>query len=142
MRRETETIDGTSQGATHRSLIDHTRAPFADALQSLAHSDMQRAAVPGHLADPSRGIATYFGPDLTALDFPPLTDGLDSDPEGRSTPRAQACALAADAWGAHTTWFLTGGATQGNLATCLALATFNPPHTGSTTVQRPASIVV
>lgn len=142
MRRDIETIDGTTQGATHRSLYDHTRAPFAEALQGLAHSDMQRAGVPGHLADPTRGIAAFFGPDLTALDFPPLTDGLDSDPGGRPTPRAHACALAADAWGAHTTWFLTGGATQGNLATCLALATFRPQHPASIVVQRPASIVV
>jgi arginine/lysine/ornithine decarboxylase len=148
MRRELEGFDGTTQGATQLPQppqppqLDHTRAPFAEALHALAHSDMQRAAVPGHLADPERGISAFFGPDLTALDFPPLTDGLDSDPDGRPTPRAQACALAADAWGAQTTWFLTGGATQGNLATCLALATFRPQTTASIVVQRTASIVV
>lgn len=151
MRRELEGFDGTTQGATQRPQppqapqppqLDHTRAPFAEALHALAHSDMQRAAVPGHLADPERGISAFFGPDLTALDFPPLTDGLDSDPDGRPTPRAQACVLAADAWGAQTTWFLTGGATQGNLATCLALATFRPQATAATVVQRTASIVV
>ena len=92
----------------------------------LADSTLDRAAVPGHLADPTRGIAHFFGPALTALDFPPLTDGLDTDPRGGITPLAQARALAADAWGARTTWFLTGGATQGNLATCVALATFSP----------------
>ena len=126
MRRDVDGLDGTTQGSAYRPTLDHTRAPFADALQVLADSGIDRAAVPGHLADPTRGIAAFFGPSLTALDFPPLTDGLDTDPHGGPTPLDQARTLAADAWGAHTTWFLTGGATQGNLAACLALATFNP----------------
>ena len=53
-------------------------------------------------------------------DIPSITEGVDIGPE--PTPFQQAQLLAAEAWGARRTWFLINGASQGNHATCLALA--------------------
>jgi lysine decarboxylase len=53
-------------------------------------------------------------------DIPSITEGVDIGPE--PTPFQQAQQLAAEAWGAQRTWFLVNGASQGNHATCLALA--------------------
>lgn len=114
-------------GATTSSTssLDHSRAPFAEALAELAKAshtgEFVRASVPGHLADPDSGVARFFGRDLTHLDIAPMTDGLDADPAGGATALDEARQLAADAWGGQRTWFLTGGASQGNLAACLAL---------------------
>lgn len=52
-----------------------------------------------------------FGSRVPELDFPPLLDGIDL---GEDTPLDKALALAAGAWGARRTWFLTNGASQGN----------------------------
>jgi len=98
----------------------HDRAPYAEALQRHARMIEVRAAVPGHVADAARGVHDLLGGAL-ALDIPPLTDGIDADPHAGVTPLDEARALAADAWGARTTWFLTNGASQGNLTVCLAL---------------------
>jgi arginine/lysine/ornithine decarboxylase len=98
----------------------HLRVPYAEALSAYAHRIGVRAGVPGHLADPARGVHDLLG-DAQALDISPLVDGIDADPNGGTTPLDAARALAADAWGARTTWFLTNGASQGNLTTCLAL---------------------
>jgi len=53
-------------------------------------------------------------------DIPSVTEGVDIGPE--PTPFQQAQLLAAAAWGARRSWFLVNGASQGNHATCLALA--------------------
>ncbi len=54
------------------------------------------------------------------MDIPLIVPGIDIG-EG-PTPLDEALELAADAWGAQRTWFLSNGATQGNHAICLALA--------------------
>jgi lysine decarboxylase len=54
------------------------------------------------------------------LDIPQDIEGVDVGPA--PTPYEQAESLAAQAYGAGRTWFLTNGATQGNHALCLALA--------------------
>ncbi len=100
--------------------LDHTRAPYAEALVRYADSVTTRVAVPGHLADPDRGVAQLLG-DSLRWDIPPLVDGIDTEPDGGVTALDEARALAADAWGARRTWFLTNGASQGNLTTCVAL---------------------
>ncbi|MFY9331731.1 MAG: hypothetical protein WAO41_08640 [Candidatus Nanopelagicales bacterium] len=104
----------------------NSTAPYAEALRELAFtrgpSALMRASVPGHAATSTGGVGAYFGADLMCLDIAPLTDGIDADPAGNVTPLDQARELAAQAWGAHTTWFLTSGASQGNLITCVALA--------------------
>jgi arginine decarboxylase len=95
--------------------------PYATALAAYASADRVRMNVPGHQAQPvgQPGLADLFGEKLMALDVPPLVDGLDYG--ASPTPLAQSAALAAEAWGAHRTWFLTNGASKGNLVTCLAL---------------------
>lgn len=100
--------------------LDHTRAPYAEALERYAQSVTGRVAVPGHLADPDRGVAALLG-NAARLDIPPLVDGIDTEPDGGVTALDAARALAADAWGARRTWFLTNGASQGNLTACIAL---------------------
>jgi arginine/lysine/ornithine decarboxylase len=63
-------------------------------------------------------------------DIPSGIRGVDIGPE--PTPFQRAQQLAAEAWGAHRSWFLINGASQGNHAACLALR-----HSGrSAVVQR------
>ncbi|WP_406336993.1 hypothetical protein OG814_35365 [Streptomyces zaomyceticus] len=87
------------------------RAPYAEAVLGHARRDWLRLNVPGHAAAPGSDLADFFGARITALDFPPLLDGIDLGPR---TPLDEALALAAEAWGARRTWFLTNGASQGN----------------------------
>jgi arginine decarboxylase len=61
-----------------------------------------------------------LGDAALALDIPALIEGIDAGSE--PTPWQQAQLLAAEAWGARRTWFLTNGASQGNHVACLALA--------------------
>lgn len=111
---------GTGTPTRDAGWLDHSRAPYAEALVRYASTVTTRAAVPGHLADPHRGVAELLGGAL-ALDIPPLVDGIDTEPDGGVSALDTARALAADAWGARRTWFLTNGASQGNLTTCIAL---------------------
>jgi len=100
--------------------LEHARAPYAESLQRYAGRVVVRAGVPGHVGDADRGVADLLGGAL-AWDIPPLTDGIDTEPDGGPSALDAARALAADAWGARRTWFLTNGASQGNLTACLAL---------------------
>ena len=52
--------------------------------------------------------------------MPQDIEGIDVGPS--PTPYERAEQLAAEAYGARRSWFLTNGATQGNHALCLALA--------------------
>ncbi|MFE1870035.1 aminotransferase class I/II-fold pyridoxal phosphate-dependent enzyme [Streptomyces sp. NPDC059496] len=97
--------------APSRPGVGQLRAPYAEAVLGHAGRDWLRLNVPGHAAAPGSDLAAFFGPRITALDFPPLLDGIDL---GRDTPLDRALALAAEAWGARRTWFLTNGASQGN----------------------------
>lgn len=89
----------------------HLRAPYAEAVLDHAGRDWLRLNVPGHAAARGSDLADCFGSRVLELDFPPLLDGIDL---GTDTPLDKALALAADAWGARRTWFLTNGASQGN----------------------------
>lgn len=101
-------------------------APYLDALVAYGFRGPTRFHVPGHKggagADP--GLRWALGERALLLDVPQDTEGIDVGPE--PTPYAQAEQLAAAAYGAERSWFLTNGATQGNHALCLALA---PPGT-------------
>ncbi|MCD4850310.1 aminotransferase class I/II-fold pyridoxal phosphate-dependent enzyme [Arthrobacter sp. AK01] len=95
--------------------------PYADALRSLASHAWQRLHVPAHQGHVHNapGVAALVGPEALALDFPMLFSGIDQHDwrlvsSGRETPLVQAQALAAEAWGASRTWFLTNGASGGN----------------------------
>ena len=97
-----------------------TGAPYLDALRAYAAGDPTRLTVPGHKggAGAPDALAATLGEAL-ALDLPALIGGVDTG--SSPNPLEHALELAADAWGARRTWFLPHGATQGNLAACLAL---------------------
>ncbi len=97
-------------------------APYLDAIVSYGFRGSQRFHVPGHKggggADP--GLRSAIGERALALDICQDIEGIDVGPS--PTPYERAEQLAAVAYDARQTWFLTNGATQGNHALCLALA--------------------
>ena len=97
-------------------------APYLEAVTAYGFRGSTRFHVPGHKggegADP--GLRSALGDRALLLDVPQDIEGIDIG--ATPTPYAQAEALAAQAYGAERTWFLTNGATQGNHALCLALA--------------------
>src|SRR4051794_15343197 len=97
-------------------------APYLDAVVAYAFRGPARYHVPGHKggtgADP--GVLKAIGVDGLAADVPQDIHGIDLGPS--PTPYERAEGLAAEAFGAERSWFLTNGATQGNHALCLALA--------------------
>jgi arginine/lysine/ornithine decarboxylase len=101
---------------------EQPEAPYLDAVVSYAFRGPGRFHVPGHKggrgADP--GVRKAIGVDGLAADVPQDIRGIDLGPS--PTPYERAERLAAEAFGAARTWFLTNGATQGNHALCLALA--------------------
>jgi arginine/lysine/ornithine decarboxylase len=103
------------------SIIDQTQTPYADALTRYAQRDTIRLNVPGHNArvDGAQRLSDYFGQGILERDVPPLLPAIDS---GDGNPLAQARDLAAAAWDAEKTWFLTNGASQANRIVALALA--------------------
>lgn len=96
-------------------------APYFDALVAYAARRPGRFHIPAHKggqgADPE--MVAAFGPAAFDHDIPSLIEGIDVGPE--PTPFQRAQALAAEAWGAKRSWFLTNGASQGNHAACFAL---------------------
>lgn len=106
--------------------VDHSRTPYADALLAYAERDTLRLNVPGHnaRADAATRLSEYFGHRVLELDLTPLLPGIDS---GEGNPLSEARALAADAWGAKKTWFLTNGASQANRIAALAFAQWGDP---------------
>ncbi len=101
--------------------------PYADSVRRFADSDLLRLNIPGHGADDAAApdLAGYFGAPLLRHDVTPLLPGIDL---GDDSPLAEAQGLAAGAWGARRTWFLTGGASQANRAGALALAALGGPE--------------
>jgi arginine decarboxylase len=101
-------------------------APYLEAVTAYGFRGSTRFHIPGHKggdgADP--GLRTALGVRALLLDVPLDIEGIDVGPS--PTPYERAERLAAEAYGADRTWFLTNGATQGNHALCLALA---PPGT-------------
>jgi len=99
-------------------------APYLDALRSFAARGPRRAMVPGHKGGRAAdgGLRDALSAGALALDLPTLIEGVDVAEGGEVAPYERARRLAADAWGARRTWFLTNGASQGNLAACLAIA--------------------
>ena len=97
-------------------------APYLDALVAYAFRGSGRFHVPGHKGGPGADPALRFalGDRALAVDIPQDIHGIDLGPS--PTPYERAEALAAEAYGAERTWFLSNGATQGNHALCLALA--------------------
>src|ERR687894_1311550 len=97
-------------------------APYLDAVVAYAFRGPGRFHVPGHKGGPGAdpGLRKAIGVDGLAADVPQDIHGIDLGPS--PTPYERAERLAADAFGAARSRFLTNGATQGNHALCLALA--------------------
>jgi arginine decarboxylase len=97
-------------------------APYLDAVVAYAFRGPARYHVPGHKGGPGAdpGVRKAIGIDGLAADVPQDIHGIDLGPS--PTPYERAELLAAEAFGAARTWFLTNGATQGNHTLCLALA--------------------
>jgi arginine decarboxylase len=100
-------------------------APYLDAVTAYGFRGSTRFHVPGHKGGPGvdPGFLSAVGDRALLLDIPQDIEGVDVGPS--PTPYERAEELAAEAYGAARTWFLTNGATQGNHALCLALA---PPN--------------
>lgn len=111
---------GSAPGAL--SDDEQPTAPYLDAVVAYAFRGTARYHVPGHKGGPGAdpGVRKAIGVDALASDVPLLIHGIDVGPEPRPYERAER--LAAEAYGAARTWFLTNGATQGNHALCLAMA--------------------
>lgn len=95
-------------------------APYAEALKQHADSHPTQVMVPGHSgkgADISARLAGVFGERTVALDLPLMLNGIDL---GEDSPLQEAQQLAAEAWGARSTWFMTNGASQANRTAALA----------------------
>ncbi len=97
-------------------------APYLEAVTAYGFRGSTRFHVPGHKggggADP--GLRISLGERALLLDVPLDIEGIDVGPS--PTPYERAERLAAEAYGASRAWFLTNGASQGNHALCLALA--------------------
>jgi len=119
------TPDPYATGSPRNAAIpasDQPTAPYLDALIAYGFRGSTRFHVPGHKggagADP--GLRSALGSSALLLDLPQDLEGIDLGPS--PTPYERAEQLAAEAYGAERTWFLTNGASQGNHALCLALA--------------------
>jgi lysine decarboxylase len=120
-----------SGAATERApAIGQEDAPYLDAVVEYARRDPGRFHVPGHKggegADPA--LLELLGEPAFEYDIPAGIEGVDV---GQDSPFQQAQRLAAEAWGAKRSWFLIGGASQGNHTACLALR-----HSGATVVAQ------
>jgi arginine decarboxylase len=100
--------------------------PYLEAVASYVEARPSRFHVPGHKggagADPQ--VRALFGERAFLYDVPQDIEGVDVGPW--PTPYDRAELLAAEAYGAAQSWFLTNGASQGNHALCLALARDRP----------------
>src|SRR6476661_4912414 len=114
--------DAHPRGEPHPSTPEPAVAPYLDALRAYADREAGRFHVPGHKGGPGAdtGLVEAIGERALEMDIPALIEGIDAGPE--PTPFQEAQALAAQAWGAQRTWFITGGASQCNHVTCMALA--------------------
>ena len=106
------------------SAADHgqSQAPYLDATAAYVARQPARFHVPGHKGGVGAddALVEILGEAALAHDLAQGVDGIDDGPE--PTPYTQAERLAAEAYGAEKSWFLTNGASQGNHALCLALA--------------------
>src|ERR687889_2264112 len=101
---------------------EQPNAPYLEAVVAFAFRGTARYHVPGHKGGPGAdpGLRKAIGADALAADVPQDIHGIDLG--ASPTPYERAEGLAAEAFGAERSWFLTNGATQGNHVLCLALA--------------------
>ena len=113
---------GPSEMTGPRPPAAQPTAPYLEAVTAYGFRGSTRFHVPGHKGaeGADSGLRTALGIRTLLLDVPQDIEGIDVGPS--PTPYERAEQLAADAYDAERTWFLTNGATQGNHALCLALA--------------------
>jgi lysine decarboxylase len=106
---------------------DQPQAPYLNAVVAYGFRGSTRFHVPGHKAGNGAdlGVRTAIGWQTLKLDIPQDIHGVDLGESPTAYERAEQ--LAAEAYGAARSWFLTNGATQGNHALCLALAPLGAP---------------
>ena len=102
-------------------MSEQPTAPYLDAVVGYGFRGSGRFHVPGHKGGPGADPALRFalGDRALAVDVPQDIHGIDVGPD---SPFVRAERLAAEAYGAERTFFLTNGATQGNHALALAIA--------------------
>ena len=116
---------GRQPGADRRAARSSRRAPYLDAVVAYGFRGLRPLPRPRSQGRPRGRPGPARTRSATArwpLDIPQDIHGVDLGPA--PTPYERAEALAAEAYGAARSWFLTNGATQGNHALCLALAPF------------------
>jgi arginine/lysine/ornithine decarboxylase len=121
-RLEPTGTDAQPRGEPDLATPDPAVAPYLDALRAYADREAGRFHVPGHKGGPGAdpGLVKAIGERALEMDIPALIQGIDAGPE--PTPYHQAQQMAAEAWGAQRTWFITGGASQCNHVALMALA--------------------
>jgi arginine decarboxylase len=95
--------------------------PYADSVRQLVGETKARLLVPGHGGGPavSERLTQLLGEKALNLDVTGMLWGIDRiASDGLESART----LAAGAYGARKTWFLTNGASQGNRMALIALA--------------------
>ncbi len=99
----------------------HRQTPYMDAIRAYSSNLKTSYMVPGHgtsLTGAGLALKGVFGEQLVRYDLPVMLEGIDLGP---NAPAMQSRKLAAEAWGAHTTWFMTNGASQANRTAALAV---------------------
>jgi arginine/lysine/ornithine decarboxylase len=116
------TREASGELSAVRTESEQPTAPYLDAVVAYGFRGPGRFHVPGHKGGPGAdpGLRKAIGADALAADVPQDIPGIDAGPS--PTPYERAERLAAEAYGAGRTFFLTNGSTQGNHALCLALA--------------------
>src|SRR3954454_7929435 len=106
---------------------EQPNAPYLEAVVAYGFRAPARYHLPLHKGGPGAdpGLRKAIGVDALAADVPQDIHGIDLGPS--PTPYERAEGLAAEAFGAEQSWFLTNGASQGNHALCLALAPLGTP---------------
>ena len=116
---------GTMSQFASETVPEHQRsAPYAEALNRHADRHPTTLMVPGHGGDASgaaAGLVDFLGERAVSKDISPMLNEIDLGP---NSPLVQAQRLAAEAWGARRTWFMTNGASQANRTAALAVRGF------------------
>lgn len=101
--------------------------PYADAVAANAAQDLLRFNIPGHSGDGGAApeLKKFLSTDILQKDISPLLTGID---KGDDSPYDESLALAAEAWGARQSWFLTNGASQGNRMGALVFGALGKPE--------------
>jgi lysine decarboxylase len=103
--------------------VSQEETPYLDALIAYSRRNPGRLHIPGHKGGPGADpeLLEAVGEAALRHDIAAGIVGVDIPPPD-PTPFQRAQALAAAAWGARRSWFLLNGASEGNHASCLALA--------------------